>query len=621
MCAKSPPCEVEDSVAPLLMKVSKKSLGSFLTTVRWALSLVWESSQSLAVASIVVRVVQGLLPLVVLYLTKLLIDTVTEALKTPADDPSFTRILSILGGIAGVAAATAMLTALGGLISRIQAQIVTDHMYALLQAKSIEVDLEYYENAQYQDTLHRAQQEAPYRPTAILNAVLQLGQNSISLIAMGAVLWWLHWGVIPILILAAVPYFIVRLKQSNRLFVWERDRTPLERKAWYVHMLLTQAGAAKEVRLFDLGARLRQWFLDARSVLCRERIALERRWALSTSVAQLIGVVGILGVYSFVAIRTLQGQFTVGDLVICFQAVQRASGFLESVGQSVANLYENNLFLTTLNEFLGVQSRLPIAVRPKTFPRPMTEGIVFDHVSFQYPHEERIAIRDFTFSIRAGEHVAFVGANGAGKTTLVKLLCRLYDPSNGRIMIDQTDLRDYPIAEVRGAVSGIFQDFVKFQLSAKDNIALGVRTSGADPFAIVQAAKQAGIHETIEHLPNGYESLLGKLFDGGHELSIGEWQKVALARAILRNSQILILDEPTSAMDAKAEAELFERFHELAHGRTAILISHRLSTVKMADRIFVVDQGQIVEQGTHDELMAQQGLYTNLFLTQAQHYQ
>lgn len=621
MGAKSPPFDVEDFVAPLLMKVSKKSLGSFLTTVRWALSLVWESSQSLAVASIVVRVAQGFLPLVVLYLTKLLIDTVTEALKTPSDDPSLTRILTILGGIAGVAAITAMLTALGGLISRIQAQIVTDHMYALLQTKSVEVDLEYYENAQYHDTLHRAQQEAPYRPTAILNAVLQLGQNLISLIAMGAVLWWLHWGVIPILILAAVPYFIVRLKQSKRLFVWERDRTPLERKAWYVHMLLTQVGAAKEVRLFDLGARLRQWFLDARSVLCQERIALERRWALSTSVAQLIGVVGIFGVYSFVAIRTLQGQFTVGDLVICFQAVQRASGFLESVGQSVANLYENNLFLTTLNEFLGVQSRLPISASPRVFPRPMTKGIAFDHVSFQYPHEERVAIRDFTFSIGPGEHVAFVGANGAGKTTLVKLLCRLYDPSNGRIMIDGTDLRDYPITEVRGAVSGIYQDFVKFQLSARENIALGVRAHDVDHATVAQAAKQAGIHEVIERLPEGYETLLGKLFDGGHELSIGEWQKVALARALLRDSQILILDEPTSAMDAKAEAELFERFHELARGRMAILISHRLSTVKMADRIFVVDQGQIVEQGTHDNLMRQQGLYASLFLTQAQHYQ
>ncbi len=603
------------------MKASKKHIGSFFATVRRALSLVCGSSRSLAVASIVVRVVQGLLPLMVLYLTKLLIDTVIEVLKTPMDDSSLTRILTILGGIAGVAAVTAMLTTVGDLISRIQAQIVTDHMYALLQAKSVEVDLEYYENPHYQDTLHRAQQEAPYRPTAILNALLQFGQSTISLIAMGAVLWWLHWGVIPILILAAIPYFAVRLQQSNRLFVWERERTPLERKAWYVHMLLTQAIAAKEVRLFDLGPRLRQWFLDARSTLCRERIALERRWALSASVAQLIGITGIFGVYSFVVMRTLHGQYTVGDLVICFQAVQRASGFLESVGRSVAELYESNLFLTTLDEFLGIQSRLPTPVRPKTFPCPMGQGIVFDHVSFQYPHEERVAIRNLTFSIKAGEHVAFVGANGAGKTTLVKLLCRLYDPSGGRITIDGTDLRDYAIVDVRSAVSGIFQDFVKFQLSAKDNIALGVKASGAEQSAIAQAARQAGVHETIERLSNGYESLLGKLFEGGHELSIGEWQKVALARAILRDSQILVLDEPTSAMDAKAEAELFERFHDLARGRTAILISHRLSTVKMADRIFVVNEGQIVEQGTHDELMAQQGLYTSLFVTQAQYYQ
>ena len=568
-----------------------------------------------------VRVLQGFLPLLVLYLTKLLIDAVTEGLKTPSDDSSLTRIITILAGLAGVAAVSVMLGVVAGLISKIQAQVVTDHMYAVLQAKSVEVDLEYYENAQYQDTLHHAQEEAPYRPTAILNDVLQLGQNTISLLSMGAILWWLHWGIIPVLVVSAIPYFLVRLQRSNMFYAWERTRIPLERKAWYVNALLTQATAAKEVRLFDLGARLRTWFQDTRSVLRQERISLERRWALKTLATQVIGVAGVFGICGFVAVRTFHGIFTVGDLVICFQAVQRASGFLESFGQSVSNLYESNLFLTTLDEFLNIKSSLSNSAHPKSFPRPITQGVVFDHVSFQYPHEERVAIRDFTFSIKPGEHVAFVGANGAGKTTLVKLLCRLYDPSNGRIMIDQTDLRDYPIADVRGAVSGIFQDFVKFQLSARDNIALGMRTSGADSFAIVQAAKQAGIHETIERLPNEYESLLGKLFDGGHELSIGEWQKVALARAILRDSQILILDEPTSAMDAKAEAELFERFHELAQGRTAILISHRLSTVKMADRIFVVDQGQIVEQGTHDELMAQQGLYTNLFLTQAQHYQ
>ena len=603
------------------MNIILNRIRPFLLTLRHALSFVWQSSPSLAIGSIAVRVIQGLLPLAALYLTKLLIDAVTEGLKTPSAEASLTRITTILAGLASVAVANAILTVVASLISRIHAQVVTDHMHALLHAKSVEVDLEYYENAQYQDTLHRAQEEAPYRPTSILNALLQVGQDAISLLAIAGILWWLHWGVIPVLMLTAIPYFLVRLQQSNRLFAWERERTPLERKAWYINILLTQATAAKEVRLFDLGPRLRQWFQDARSVLRRERIALERRSALAGLAAQIVGVAGVFGVYSFVAFRTFQGLLTMGDLVMFFQAVQRATGFLEGLGSSVSNLYESNLFLTTLGEFLGIQSRLPESAHPKLFPQPIKQGITFDHVTFQYPHEERVAIRDFTFTIRPGEHVAFVGANGSGKTTLVKLLCRLYDPSGGRITIDGADLRDYPIADVRGAVSGIFQDFVKFQLSAKDNIALGVRSPDVDLPAVTQAAKQAGVHQAIDRLPKGYESLLGKLFDGGHELSIGEWQKVALARAVLRDSQILILDEPTSAMDAKAEAELFERFHELTQGRMAILISHRLSTVKMADRIFVVDRGQIVEQGTHDHLMRQQGLYATLFLTQAQHYQ
>ena len=487
----------------------------FLLTLRHALSFVWQSSPSLAVGSIVVRVIQGLLPLVVLYLTKLLIDAVTEGLKAPSQNASLTPITTILVGLAGAAVISAMLTVVASLISRIHAQVVTDHMHALLQAKSVEVDLEYYENARYQDTLHRAQQEAPYRPTAILNALLQCFQDGISLLAMAGILWWLHWAVIPVLALTAIPYFFVRLQQSNRLFAWERERTPLERKAWYVNMLLTQATAAKEIRLFDLGPRLREWFREVRTVLRRERIALERRWAFAGLAAQIVGVAGVFGVYSFVAVRTFHGLLTVGDLVMFFQAIQRASGFLEGLGWSVSNLYESNLFLTTLNEFLAIRSKLPESVQPRPFPSSLGQGITFDRVSFQYPHEERVAVRDFTFTIKPGEHVAFVGANGAGKTTLVKLLCRLYDPTSGRITIDGTDLRDYAIADVRGAVSGIFQDFVKFQFSAKDNIALGVNAPEVALPVVVQAAKQAGVHEAIERLPKGYESLLGKLFDGG----------------------------------------------------------------------------------------------------------
>ncbi len=592
-----------------------------LMTLRRALAFVWESSPALAIGSIAVRIVQGLLPLAVLYLTKLLIDAVTEGLKQPSGQAMPAAAVTVLWWLAGAAVASAVLTVATSLIARIHAQVVTDHMHALLQRKSVDVDLEYYENAQYQDTLHRAQQEAPYRPTSILNSLLQFAQDSISLVAMAGILWWLHWAVIPTLMLAAVPYFVVRLQQSNRLFAWERERTPLERKAWYVNLLLTRADAAKEIRLFDLGPRLREWFLDARHVLRHERIALERRWAFAGLAAQLIGVAGVFGVYTFVAVRTFQGVLTIGDLVMYFQAVQRASSFLEGLGWSVSNLYESNLFLTTLEEFLAIKSRLPAAANPVPYPQPIRQGVRFEGVSFRYPNEQRTAVLDFSFDIKPREHVAFVGANGAGKTTLVKLLCRLYDPSGGRITIDGVDLREYRLADVRGAVSGIFQDFVKFQLTAKDNITLGTPAAQADLSAVIEASKKAGIHESIQRLPHGYEAKLGKLFEGGHELSIGEWQKVALARAVLRDSQILILDEPTSAMDAKAEAELFERFHELAQGRTAILISHRLSTVKMADRIFVVDQGQIVEQGTHDELMRQRGLYHTLFLTQAQHYQ
>lgn len=601
------------------MDTLQNRVQSLLSNFRQALRFVWESSPRWTLANIALLLIQGLLPLATLYLIKLLVDEVSAGLAQSELGVSLDGIVYLMMWMGGIALLSAFCSTLAGLVTRGQAQIVTDHMHAILHKKSVEVDLEYYENSRYYDTLHRAQQEAPHRPTAILNSLLQVGQNGVSLVAMAGLLWWFHWAVLPVLLLAAFPELLVRLRFANKFFAWQRGRTPFERKAWYLNWMLTRDTHAKEVRLFDLGPRFRQWFSDIRRTLRYERLDLEKRQALAILGAQGVATLGVFGVYFFVAYRTVHGFLTLGDLVMYFQAIQRGAGFLQGFGTSLSRLYESNLFLGNLEEFLHVKSRIVVPAIPRSVPRPLETGLVFDHVTFRYPEEERIAINDMSFVVRPGEHVALVGANGAGKTTLVKLLCRLYDPKSGRISLDGVDVREFAVSDLRKEVSVIFQDFAKYFMTARENIGLGV-TTPHDLAAVIAAAQQSGADEVISRLPQGYDSMLGKWFEGGKELSIGEWQKVALARAFLRDSQILILDEPTSAMDAKAEADLFERFHELTRGRMAILISHRLSTVKMADRIYVIDQGRIVECGTHEELVLHKGTYADLFETQAQYY-
>lgn len=592
---------------------------SLLSNFRRALRFVWESSPQWTLWNLVLLTVQGLLPLLTLYLIKLLVDEVSTGMSQSGEAIAFEGVTYLMIGLGGVALLNATCGTLAAFVVRGQTQLVTDRMHAILHAKSVEVDLEYYENSRYYDTLHRAQQEAPYRPTAILQSLLQIGQNGVSLIAMAGLLWWFHWAVIPVLVVAAFPELLVRLRHSNNLYAWQRRRTPVERKAWYLNWMLTRDTHAKEVRLFDLGPRFRQWFSDARTTLRQERLNLEKRKMFALMGTQAVATLGVFSVFCFVAYRTVHGFLNIGDLVMYFLAIQRGAGFLQGFSSSLSQLYESNLFLTNLEEFLGVKSRIVVPAVPRSIPRPLQTGLVFDHVTFHYPQEKRVAIEDMSLVIRPGEHIAFVGENGAGKTTLVKLLCRLYDPTSGRISLDGVDIREYGISDIRKEVSIIFQDFAKYHMTVRENIGLGLKTS-PDLATVIAAAQQSGADEMITRLPKGYDSMLGKWFEDGQELSIGEWQKVALARAFLRDSQILILDEPTSAMDAKAEADLFERFHELARGQMAILISHRLSTVKMADRIYVIKQGHIVECGTHDELVLQKGTYADLFETQAQYY-
>lgn len=585
-----------------------------------AFHFVWQSAKGWTVANGFLLVVQGVLPLLPLYLMKLTVDAVSSGVTAPDKGLILKRVIFLVGLMGAVTLLTVLIRSIAGLISEAQSQVVTDNMQDVLHAKSIEVDLEYYESAQYYDSLHRAQRDAPFRPTHIVNGLGQIAQNSLALLAMAGLLFSFHWVITLILFLAVIPGIIVRLKYSGKLYDWQREQTSTEREAWYYNWILTGSGHAKELRLFDLGPLFRQRFRDLRQKLRRGKLGIAFRRSVGELVAQTCATLAVYGSYAFIAYRTMKGSITLGALVMYYQAFQRGQGFLQEVLSGLAGLYEDNLFLSNLYEFLNLKNRVIDPSPACPVPRPLKTGIVFDRVGFQYPEGTRRVLEDITLHIKAGEVVALVGENGSGKTTLIKLLCRLYDPTQGSIRFDGIDLRRLAITPLRREISVIFQDYARYHLTARENIWLGNTTLPLDHEGVITAARRSGADEVITSLPYGYETTLGKWFENGEELSIGEWQKVALARAFMRDTQIIVLDEPTSSMDAESEYAVFQNFRQLAAGRTAVLISHRFSTVRMADRIFVLKEGRIIEEGSHEDLMRTGGTYARLFETQAQYY-
>jgi len=588
-----------------------------------AIALVWTTSRGWTLVNIVLLIAQGILPLVSIYLLKLIIDAVTAALASPDKTVAFGHVALLIALAGGAALLASALQSLSGIVEEAQGQTITDHVHDLLHAKSIEVDLEYYENSKYYDAFHRAQAEAPYRPASILRGLIKLGQNGISLTALAGLLFSLHWGVTLILFAAAAPSVFLRLRFSRKLYRWHLQRTAAERQANHFSWMLTSDLFAKEIRLFGLGPLFIESFRSLRRKLRAEKISLAARRGGADFAGQAAATLAIFGSFAFMAGLAVRGVITLGDLVMYFQAFQRGLQFLRDFLTGLAGLYEDSLFLTSFYEFLDLPKKVDEPSWPRIVPRPFQDGIVFENVSFRYLGGQEDALKDVNLRLRPGEAIALVGESGSGKTTLIKLLCRLYDPGAGRILLDGMDLREYSVSGLRREISVIFQDFAHYHLTARENIWFGnidLDPAKDGPAGISEASRRAGADDVIRKLRRGYDTVLGKWFEDGEEISIGEWQKIALARSFLRDSQIIVLDEPTSSLDARAESEVFARFRELAKSRSTIIISHRFSTVRMADTIYVFENGRIVESGHHDALVSKGGNYSQLYEMQARNY-
>jgi len=605
---------------------NKDPIHSVLTStlnLHRALHLVWKSAPGWTILNTILIIVQGLLPLLGLYLLRQIVNAVEEAAGSnlTANPDTYKPVLIWLILAAGVALITALLRSLSSYTSQAQSQLVTDHVSDILHAQSILVDLEYYENPAYYDTLHRAQAEAPYRPTSIVNNLIQLAMNTVRLGGLVGVFLLISPWLGVVVILAAIPGAIVRVIYARKRYRFEDRQAKKERLAWYYHWILTTSEFAKEVRLFNIGNTIKRRFQKLRKELREGRLAIVRGRAVVDFIVQSLAALAIFFSLGLAAYQTIQGKISIGDLMAIYMGFQIGLSSIQAILGGLAGLYEDNLFLSHFYKFLELEPTIQVIDNPMPLPSSFQDGIVFENVGFTYPNKKQLVLDQVNLRLEPGQVVALVGANGSGKTTLIKLLCRLYDPTAGRITLDGIPLPTYDPLAWRRLISVIFQDFVHYYLTAKENIWLG--NVSQDPIIelIVEASKKSGADSFIKRLPQSYDTYLGTWFGEGQELSTGEWQKVALARAFYRDAQIIVLDEPTSSLDPLAEARFFKQFKKLITGKSAILISHRFSTVQMADFIYLMDKGKIVESGTHDDLMSANGMYATFYHSQADFYQ
>ncbi|NER81950.1 MAG: ABC transporter ATP-binding protein [Leptolyngbya sp. SIO1D8] len=513
---------------------------------------------------------------------------------------------------------TQILGSVNELIRTMQSELVQDHISRLVHDKSISIDFGCYESSEYNDKLDRARSGAGSRSLALLESSGNFLQNSVTLLAVAALL--LNYGLwLPFVLLgSALPTFYVVLRLNRLQYQWSQRTTTDRRRLQYFELILTHATMAAELRLFNLGPHFRDTYQTLRRRLRTEQFKLIRDQSISRFAAGLIAFL-LAGVgLSWMGRQVLAGAVTLGDLALFYQAFNRGQTGIKSVLGNLGQLYKNSLFINNLFEFLRIQPQIVDPPYPEPVPTTLRQGIRFNQVTFRYPGSTEPVLKNFDLTIPAGKIVAIVGDNGAGKSTLLKLLCRFYDPEIGSVELDNTNIRKFPVQALRRLITVLFQFPMTYQLPANENIALGDLTALPEKDRIQAAAIGAGIHDKLMRLPEQYNALLGKWFPGGTDLSGGEWQRISLARAFFRQAPIIILDEPTSAMDPWAEADWLDRFRTMASGRTAIVITHRFTLAMRADQIHVMRAGSIVESGTHTQLLEQDGLYAESWRSQMQ---